>query len=128
MGPSKFRLFINENSDWLKAIGEQSTEIPVLTGLLEDASGVAGEIPEKSFTDDHFKKQLFLQKKNMEELNAAIEEQQKRLEINSRNVMEGKYDVDTLCTQDILRDRIRAIEKNFIELKCNFMKYLSSLL
>jgi len=36
-------------------------------------------------------------------------------------------DIDTLGTQDILRERIKAIEKKFSELKYNFHKNLSSI-
>ncbi len=36
-------------------------------------------------------------------------------------------DINTLGTQDILRDRIKAIEKKFSELKYNFHKNLSSI-
>ncbi|MGF2414004.1 hypothetical protein [Ferruginibacter sp.] len=39
----------------------------------------------------------------------------------------NQYDIDTFYAQDILRDRIKALEKMYTELKCNFQKYVSSI-
>lgn len=39
----------------------------------------------------------------------------------------NQYDIDTFYAQDILRDRIKALEKMYTELKCNFQKYVASI-
>ena len=78
--------------------------------------------------NDIFRKELLVQQTQMEQLNHAIDEQQKRLAHDCESEMENKYDIDTLCGQDILRDRIKAVEKNYIDLKCNFMNYIATLL
>jgi len=61
----------------------------------------------------------------MQKLENDIAIQQQRLEKDCE--LKDQYDVDAFCTQDILRDRIKAIEKTFIELKCNFLKYISAI-
>jgi hypothetical protein len=62
----------------------------------------------------------------MIDLEGDIEEQQQRLAKDCE--LKSLYDIDAFCTQDILRERIKAIEKTYIDLKCNFMNYLSTLL
>jgi hypothetical protein len=61
----------------------------------------------------------------MKKLDEAIEEQKKRLLHDCD--LKNQQDVDAFCTQDILRQRIKAIEKTYIDLKCNFMNYLSTI-
>lgn len=120
---------MNENSSWRKAIAAQTREFPAFKKMLADATGEhkASET-ENIQAETHFLKQLALQEKKMQQINHAIDLQQKRLALDCENEGENKYDIDTLCTQDILRERIKEIEKNYIDLKCNFMNYLSTLL
>lgn len=74
----------------------------------------------------HFGKQLEMQRKQMVSLNRELEDQQRRLVKDCE--MDMVNDIDAFCTQDILRQRIRDIEKTYVELKCNFMTYLSTVL
>lgn len=120
---------MNENNGWKKAINEQVSEIPVLEKMLTVAvHDTHPGTQEKLRSENHFNRQLLLQQKEMHKLNLEIDRQQERLEKDCENETENKYDFDTLCTQEILRERIKAIEKNYIDLKCNFMNYLSTLL
>ena len=56
-------------------------------------------------------------------------QQQEELE-NDYNCqyINGIGEVEVLLTQDMLRERIRSIEQSYVELKTNFMTYLSSIL
>jgi energy-converting hydrogenase A subunit M len=81
---------------------------------------------EMEISNNHFTDQLLQQQKELIELHAAIEQQQSRLIQNCEAKKE--HDIESLCTQDILRDRIKDIEKTYIELKCNFMRYFSTML
>ena len=75
-----------------------------------------------------YSKQLLQQQSEMELLNTEIDKQQKRLFNDLDNENEAAFDIDTFCSEDILRERIRAIEKNYIELKSDFMRYMSSII
>ena len=39
-----------------------------------------------------------------------------------------KNDIDALCSPDLLRDRIKAIEKHYMALKSNLLNYITGLL
>ena len=62
----------------------------------------------------------------MTKLNTALDQQQQRLKTDTAT--KYLYDIDSLCSQDILRDRIKEIEKKYLELKYNFMKFLSTII
>ena len=118
IGVEKLKLYINENEGWQQVLQVQTNEIPTMKKLLSEVTAVEN-ITGKS----HFDKQLVIQQKEMNQLNEELEEQQKRLAVDCETNMQ--YDIDAFCTQDILRERIKAIEKTYIDLKCNFMNYLS---
>jgi len=71
-----------------------------------------------------FNRELRMQEEEMIKLNKALIQQQERLKTDTAE--KYLYDIDTLCNQDILRDRIKEIEKKYVELKCSFMKFLAS--
>ena len=127
--PTKFRLYMNENNIWHKTIASQSKEIPTFRKMLNTA-GDKRKLVEagKLAVSDVFSKELQVQQQEMEQLRHAIDEQQKRLIHDCESEDENKYDIDKLCGQDILRDRIKAVEKRYIDLKCNFMNYIATLL
>ena len=124
---NKFRWYINENQGWQQVIRLQTNEIPelekILTTVVYDDT-FSKEVMQSG--KDHFEKQLEMKRKEMDLLNEDLDEQQKRLAIDCES--EINNDIDTFCTQDILRQRIRDIEKTYVELKCNFMTYLSTIL
>jgi hypothetical protein len=53
------------------------------------------------------------------------EVKQKRVANDSE--FKNQYDIDTFYAQDILRDRIKALEKTYSELKSNFLNYVASI-
>ena len=65
-----------------------------------------------------------MQQEEMIQLNTALDQQQQRLKTDTAK--KYLYDIDSLCSQDILRDRTKEIEKKYIELKCGFMKFLTT--
>lgn len=122
---SRLVLYINENEHWLKTIITQESEIPVFEKMLVNNEAV--------ITDDesigikvHFSKELELHHEQMKQLNTELGIQQQRLEKDA--AQKSLYDINALCSQDILRDRIKDVEKKYIELKCNFMKFLSGVI
>lgn len=122
---SKFNHYLHENKGWQQMLKIQIKEIPVLKKMLstatqEDDRATAGNM--------HFSQQLVQQLKEMESLNKEIIQQQKRLNHDLSHETESAYDINTFCSEDILRERIRVIEKKYIELKSDFMKYLSALI
>jgi hypothetical protein len=124
---TKCRLFINENAGWQSAIKAQVKEIPQLKIMLanvQNADNINGPA-DKTSTDIFFNSELMQQQNEMKKLDEAIEEQQKRLLQDCD--LKNQQDVDAFCNQDILRQRIKAIEKTYIDLKCNFMNYLSTI-
>ncbi len=118
IGLEKLTLYMNENEGWQQVLKIQTNEIPTMKQMLTE---VIAE--EKIIGKNHFDKQLVEQHKQMKQLNDELDEQQKRLAVDCETNMQ--YDIDAFCTQDILRERIKAIEKTYIDLKCNFMNYLS---
>lgn len=120
---------MNENRNWRKTITTQVRELPVLEKMLNQALHEKKDVSSGKLTmEDHFCRQLSVQQQDMKKLSNEIDDQQKRLAKDCENEIESRYDIDALCTQDILRERIKAIEKNYIDLKCNFMNFLSTLL
>jgi len=120
---------MDENSGWRKTIAMQAREIPILEEMLAvTVNDTTLQVSRKQSNEVHFSRQMESQFREMTQLNFAIDQQQKRLARDCENEAEGRYDIDALCTQDILRERIKMTEKGFIELKCNFMNYLSTLL
>ena len=124
---TKCRLFMNENAGWQNAIKAQVKEIPQLKIMLanvQNADNINGPA-DKTGTDIFFNSELMQQQNEMKKLDEAIEEQQKRLLQDCD--LKNQQDIDAFCNQDILRQRIKAIEKTYIDLKCNFMNYLSTI-
>jgi hypothetical protein len=113
-------LFINENDGWEKTISDQAEEIPALESLLADKKEVIASHPAEQA---YFQEVLTKVKDELRQLSKLLQEQQQRL----REVVSAEklYNFDALCSQDILRDRIRDVQQRFIELKCNFLRYLS---
>lgn len=129
LNASKFTHYINENDGWQKLLELQITELPVIKKMLfttEDDVILSSDVNKAGKM--HFKKQLLQQQLDMNLLNSEIDSQQKRLYNDLENERENAYDINTFCSEDILRERIRAIEKNYIELKSDLMKYISTIL
>jgi hypothetical protein len=119
----RIQLYLAENAGWLKVIRAQKDELPELEKMLPGGKVVEiNDSAEKKL----FKREFTQQQEEMTELNKALDQQQQRLETDTAT--KHLYDIDTLCSQDILRDRIKEIEKKYIELKCSFMKFLATII
>jgi hypothetical protein len=113
-----------ENSNWQKSIGEQESEIPEWEKRLVEAIALNAETADKRETI-FFYSELSHQQKEMKKLENDIDIQQQRLAKDCE--LTTNYDIDAFCTQDILRERIKAIERTYVELKCNFLNYMASI-
>ncbi len=126
LGGAKLKLFIYENNGWQQSLQVHKHEIPQMKKLLAEA------IKDEQITEEqklpatkHFNTELMTQEKEIGKLTNDLEAQQQRLTKDWEGNIQ--YDIDSFCTQDILRDRIKAIEKSYIDLKCNFMNYLANI-
>ncbi len=116
----KLKRYLDENDGWQQTLRLQEKEFPMMKKMLEDVT--AGD--EELKTRVHFKNELDVQQKEMHTLNEDLDQQQKRLAEDCKsNVL---FDIEAFLIQDILRERIKSIEKLFIDLKCNFMNYLAT--
>jgi hypothetical protein len=119
MDIAKLKFYLNENEGWQKTLQLQESEIPAMKKMLEDAA-VGNEERGKV----HFNKELNVQQTEMRQLTEDLEKQQQRLAKDCEtNIL---FDIDAFLIQDILRERIKAIEKLYIDLRCNFMNYLAT--
>lgn len=128
LNEAKYKSFIQENNNWQNTIKLQAGEIPGWEEQLASVTKIAGSInhqPSDKRKDDFFCNELVFQQTQMKKLEDDIEVQQKRLAKDCE--LKNQFDIDAFCTQDILRDRIKAIEKTYIELKCNFLNYIASI-
>jgi hypothetical protein len=133
---AKYRQFMEENSNWKDTIKAHATEIPSWEKMLaaamdkkEKENPTKKDMHSSTETDispSLFSGQLLQQHKEMIELHAAIVAQENRLIKNCEAKKE--HDLESLNTQDILRDRIKEIEQSYIKLKQNFTKYFSTIL
>jgi molecular chaperone GrpE (heat shock protein) len=121
---AKYKLFMLENSNWQKSIEEQEREIPGWEKRLLEAIALNAETASKRETI-FFYSELSHQQKEMKRLESDIDTQQQRLAKDCEMTLD--YDIDAFCTQDILRERIKAIERTYVELKCNFLNYIATI-
>ncbi len=119
----RVQLYLAENAGWMKIIVAQKNEIPELKKMLPREKIVEND-DRINAEKDLFRNELTMQQEEMIQLNTALNQQQQRLKTDTAK--KYLYDIDSLCSQDILRDRIKEIEKKYIELKCSFMKFLAT--
>lgn len=117
----KYKSFMKENAAWQNTIKAQVNEIPL---MLASNVHTADQAKENGY-DAVLYKQLVLQHSAMQKLNEDIDVQQQRLAKDC--TVKNEYDIDAYCNQDILRERIKAIEKTYIDLKCNFLNHMMML-
>jgi len=119
-------MYLAENAELQKKLNVQTAEIPKLEQLLGELKTQVATIVgiENGSSNDYFNQQLSIQHKDVLHLNKELELQQKRLEADKLNNV--NYDVKSLSSQDILRDKVNEIEKKFAELKYNLMNSLST--
>lgn len=117
--------FIKENAAWDDMITRQKSEIPTLENMLNKIVSEKRHIGEQTLANvSHLQHEMSSQKENMQLLKEDLAKQQHYLNSNYRSG-NGSYDVDSLSRQNILREQIRKVERTFIELKCNYLNYMS---
>jgi len=120
-------LFMKENDAWEDMISRQKVELPLLdkmiTGIMEEMK--MKDHSKRVFT--HLRQEMEVQEKQMEDLERELQKQQDFLERQRRQLGEDPYSINTFFSQKILRERIKDVEKNFVELKCNYLNYIATI-
>jgi hypothetical protein len=123
----RFQRFINENQGWLQSLEVYRSEIPEMQQLLSDIE--AGEtltLQERDTCRFHFREMLLHQQQEMQRVANNLARQQVRLGRDCAS--NAIYDIEALCQQDIIRERVRQLQKTFVDLKCSFMSFVSTVL
>ncbi len=121
----RVQLYLAENAGWMKILIAHHDEIPELKKMLPGEK-ITENDDKVNIEKGLFRTELTKQQEEMTKLNTALGQQQQRLKTDTAK--QYLYDIDSLCSQDILRDRIKEIEKKYIELKCSFMKFLATII
>jgi hypothetical protein len=121
-------LFMKENSAWEDMISRQVKEIPLIdhmiTGIVEEKKLLKEDMI-KIFR--HLKSEILIQEKHMDELKDELGKQQRYLTLERNNSIGDSYSINTFFSQKILREKIREVEKSFVELKCNYLNYIATI-
>jgi hypothetical protein len=120
-------LFIKENDAWDDMIRRQKVELPILDALVTNIVADKGLKEDSNRVFIHLKHEMQEQQRSMEELTMELEKQQLFLSSERRRKNQDPYSIDTFNSQNILRNRIRDVEKNFVELKCNYLNYVATI-
>lgn len=119
-------LFMKENDAWDDMITRQSREIPDLEKMLSTV------VANKPFIAEDILSSLNVLKSEMhqqETIMAAIKDElatQQTILMHETKEHQDGFAVDTLLSQNVLREKIRGAEKKFLDLKCNFLNYLAT--
>jgi len=117
-------LFMKENDAWDDMITRQKREIPDLENMLSAAMKYKKQMNEETATSfQQLKKEMHNQQDFMDEIKHELAKQQRYL-ANEKKVKD--FPINSLLMQNALRERIRIVEKNFLDLKCNYLNYLAS--
>jgi hypothetical protein len=121
-------LFIKENDAWDDMITRQKSEIPTLEKMLSDIVNEKKNIGEDTLANVKFlKKEMLTQQEHMGALKEELAKQQHYL-VKEKKIDGDTFAINTVSSQNILRERIRSVERTFIELKCNFLNYMATIL
>jgi hypothetical protein len=121
-------LFIKENDAWEDMIRRQKMEVPVLDALI---SNIVAD--KKGMKEDRTRTYQFLHlemqkaQRSMDELEKELIKQQQFLSSERKRKTSDPYSIDTFNSQNILRSRIKDVEKDFVELKCNYLNYVATI-
>ena len=122
-------LFIKENDAWDHMINRQRVELPQLDALIshlvEERKDQLKE--ERTRIFEHLRKEMAAQQLTMELLSEELAVQQTRLAQERKRHVEDALASKTLDSQNVLRNRIRDVEKRFVELKCNYLNYVATI-
>ena len=119
-------LFMKENDAWDDMITRQSREIPDLEKMLSTVVANKPYIAEEILSSlDVLKSEMHQQETIMAAIKEELAAQQNILKHETKERQDG-FAVDTLLSQNVLREKIRGVEKKFLDLKCNFLNYLAT--
>jgi hypothetical protein len=119
-------LFMRENDAWDDLITRHSKEIPDLENMIANIVDRTKHLDEEIISSVNvLKSEIREQGNHMISIKEALAQQQTYLADEKRR---NPYPVKTLMTQNALRERIRNVEKKFLDLKCNYLNYVASAL
>ena len=117
-------LFMKENDAWDDLIARQSKELPQLENMLASIFKRNHNLDEDVIANASLlKEEMLLQETQMLEIRAHLAKQQDLLAIEKRSL---SYPAHSLLSQNALREKIRDIERKFLDLKCNYLNYLAT--
>ncbi len=109
-------------------ITRQRREIPLLDKMITHILEEKKEIKEEKTKVIHFlKNEMHKQEKHMDDLKEELSRQQKYLISERKNTIGYPYSINTLFSQKVLRERIREVEKSFVEMKCNYLNHVATI-
>ncbi len=121
-------LFMKENDAWDDMITRQSREIPTLERRLSEIFPDRKVMGRDTLANVTFlRAEMQSQERQMVELKSDLAAQQSLL----ANFMRSNTDPLALQpenSQNILRERIKRVERTFLDLKCNFLNYLATIM
>ena len=121
-------LFIKENDAWDDMITRQKSEIPTLEKMLSEVINEKRNIGEETLANvTILKREMITQQEHMGALKEELAKQQLFL-VKEKKEDGDLFAINTVSSQNILRERIRSVERTFIELKCNFLNYMVTML
>lgn len=121
-------LFIKENDAWDDMITRQRSEIPSLEKMLNEVISTKRDVGEHTLASVNLlKNEMQAQEKFMGEIKDELARQQNLL-VKEKKSDADNFRINTVSSQNILRERIRNVERTFIELKCNFLNYMATFL
>jgi hypothetical protein len=121
-------LFIKENDAWDDMITRQKSEIPTLEKMLSEVVNEKRNIGEETLANvTILKREMITQQEHMGALKEELAKQQLFL-VKEKKEDGDSFAINTVSSQNILRERIRSVERTFIELKCNFLNYMATIL
>lgn len=115
---------MKENDAWDDLIARQSKELPQLENMLASIFNRNHNLDEDVIANASLlKDEMLLQETQMQEIRAHLAKQQDLLAIEKRSL---SYPAHSLLSQNALREKIRDIERKFLDLKCNYLNYLAT--
>lgn len=121
-------LFIKENDAWEDMIRRQKMEVPVLDALISNiVADKKGMKEDRTRTYQFLHQEMQKAQRSMDELEKELIKQQQFLSSERKRKSSDPYSIDTFNSQNILRSRIKDVEKDFVELKCNYLNYVATI-
>lgn len=116
-------MFMKENDAWDDLIMRQSKELPQLESMLTSIFSRHHLDEEIIANAGLLRDEMILQESQMLEIREHLAKQQDLLAIEKKSM---SYPAHSLLSQNALREKIRDIERKFLDLKCNYLNYLAT--